>query len=76
MCCHTKVSLDFGDETCQIVTDFLRVMGVVAASCIMYFLFPKTIDSDRPVALLATQIRWWRRVRADIMGDLEPTESR
>ena len=47
--------MDLTDETCQTVADFLHS--------------PKTVDSDRPVALLTTQI--WRRewIRADIMED-------
>ena len=33
----------------------------------MVFSAPNTVDSDRPVAPLATQTRWWEWVRADAM---------
>ena len=36
-------------------------------SCFMYFLIPKTVDSDRPLALLSTQIHLCDWVRAEIM---------
>ena len=35
----------------------------------MCFLIPKTVDSDGPLALLSTQIRWREWVRAEIMED-------
>ena len=35
----------------------------------VFFVQPKTVASDRPLALLATQIRWWEWVRADIFDD-------
>ena len=34
-----------------------------------FFLLPKTVDSDRPIAPPAKQIRWWQLVKADIMED-------
>ena len=30
---------------------------------------PKTMDSDQTVTMLATQIRWWEGVGADLMED-------
>ena len=57
------------------VTFFLQIVEVLdrwpaTASCIMFFFVqPKTVASDRPLALLATQIRWWEWVRADIFDD-------
>ena len=30
-------------------------------------MLPKTVGSDRPIALLTTQFHWWDWVRADVM---------
>ena len=38
---------------------------------LVFSLFSYTKNSDRPIALLATQIRSWNWVRADIMEDWE-----
>ena len=55
-------------EACQQVTD---VVEPSAASCDIFFVLPKTVDSDTPIAQLATQIRWWDWVRAELMEDQE-----
>ena len=31
----------------------------------MFFLIPKNVTSERPVALMPTLIRWWEALRAD-----------
>ena len=54
-------------------SDFSHVVEVTGkwpttASCIIFFLLPETVDSDRPTALLATQIRWWDW-REEVMED-------
>ena len=30
----------------------------------MFFLIPKTVSSERPIALMPTLIRWWEALRA------------
>ena len=35
----------------------------------MFFLLPTTVDSDRSIAPVATQIRWWESVRTTLMED-------
>ena len=34
------------------------------ACTMMFFLIPKTVTSERPIALMPTLIRWWEALRA------------
>ena len=67
--------LALSDEPCLAVADFLHVVEatdrwLAAASCIMFFLLPNMVDSERLVALLASQIRRWKWTRAELMEDI------
>ena len=37
--------------------------------CISFSLLRTPLDSDRLIALLTAQIRWWEQIRADLMED-------
>ena len=68
-----RVLLGPSEEARQHIADFQHVVVVIgkwpaAASCIMFFFLPRTVDSDQPLEILATQIRWWEWVRAESMG--------
>ena len=50
------------------MTDYMRVLATPtrggwemdgASALYDFFLVPKGIDSDRPIALFATLVRWW-----------------
>ena len=65
---HPRALLYFSDETCQTVADFLRVvevigMGLAAASCIMLFLSPMTVDNcsstcKQAIEHVQLKVRW------------------
>ena len=60
-CLPPRVLLDLGDETCQRAANFWHVVEVigmwpVTTRCTTFFVLPKIVCSDRPIALLATQI--------------------
>ena len=65
---HPRVLLDLGDETCQLVSDYLHVvMGKWSnvASCVMSFFLPSCADGDKPIAL----IPWWARARSLLLSE-------
>ena len=40
----------------------------------MFFLIPKHVTSERPIALLPTLIRWWEWLRAPLVRDWKSTK--
>ena len=59
---HPGVLLNFGDESCEKVADFLHSMDVIGkwsatTSCIMFFLLPKAVDNDRLESVFLSCIR-------------------
>ena len=76
---HPWVLSDFSWETCQQVADFPACCGghwQVSSNNKLYhvfFLLPQTVGGHRPIAQWATQLRCGKRVRADIMANLEKT---
>ena len=64
-----KVPLDLTKETRGAVVDFLEKVEHCwrwppQACTTMFFLIPKNVMSDRPIALVPTLIRWWEAMRA------------
>ena len=41
----------------------------VQASTLVFFLIPKKLSSERPIASLPTLIQWWERWRASVVQD-------
>ena len=61
---HPKVLLDFTKETRGGIVEFLEKVGQSGkwpqqACTTMFFLIPKNVASERPIALVPTMIRWW-----------------
>ena len=61
---HPKVPLDLTKETKGEIVFFLRKVEQSGkrpqqASTTMFFLIPKNVTSERPIALMPTLIRWW-----------------
>ena len=65
---HPKVSLDVTKETRGEIVEFLEVeqsgKWPQQACTTMFFLTPKKVTSERPIALMSTLIRWWEALRA------------
>ena len=60
---HPKVLLDLTKETRGKVAEFLEKVeqsgnGPQQACTTMFFLIPKNVTSERPIALMPTFIRW------------------
>ena len=36
----------------------------------MFFLIPKNVSSERPIALMPTMIRWWEALRAPEVAEV------
>ena len=67
---HPKVPWDLSEETCgKIVVILAKVEQCghwsVQTSTLLHFLIPKTVTSERPIALLPTLIRWWEWCRVN-----------
>ena len=61
---HPKVPLDLTQETRGKVVEFLEKVEQSGkwpqqACTTMFFLIPKNVTSERPLALMPTLIRWW-----------------
>ena len=61
---HPKVPLDLTKETRGKVVEFLEKVEQSGkwpqqACATMFFLIPKNVTSERPLALMPTLIRWW-----------------
>ena len=70
---HPKVPLDFTKETRgEIVEDLEKVeqsgKWLQQACTTMFFLIPKNVTSERPIAVMPTLIRWWEVLRAPEMA--------
>ena len=66
---HPKVPLDLTRETRGEVVEFLEKVKQSGkwpqqACTTMFFLIPKNITSERPIAPMPTLIRWWKALRA------------
>ena len=66
--CHTKVPLDVTNETRGEIVEFLKKVEQrdkwpQQACTTMFFLTPKNVSSERPIALMPTLIRWWEALR-------------
>ena len=66
---HPKVLLDLTKETRGEMFEFLEKVEQSGkwpqqACTTMFFLIPKNVTSERPIALMPTLIRWWEALRA------------
>ena len=66
---HPKVPLDLTKETRGKIVEFLEKVEQSGkwpqqACTTMFFLIPKNVTSDRPIALMPTLIRWRKALRA------------
>ena len=66
---HPKVPLDETKETSGEIVEFLEKVEQSGkwpqkACTTMFFLIPKNVTSERPIALMPTLIRWWEALRA------------
>ena len=66
---HPKVPLDLTKETRGEIVEFQEEEEVSGKwrqeTCTtMFFLIPKNVTSERPIALMPTLIRWWEALRA------------
>ena len=66
---HPKVPLDLTKETRGKVVEFLEKVEQSGrwpqqACTTMFFLTPKNVTIERPIALMPTLIRWWEALRA------------
>ena len=66
---HPKVPLDSTRETRGEVMEFLENVEQCGrwpqqACTTIFFLIPKNVTSERPLALMLTMIRWWEALRA------------
>ena len=64
-----KVRLDLTSETRGEVVEFLEKAEQSGkwpqkACTTMFFLIPKNVSSEKPIALMPTMIRWWEALRA------------
>ena len=64
-----KVLLDVTQETRGDTVEFLEKVEQSGkwpqqACTTMFFLIPKNVTSERPIAVMPTLIRWWEVVRA------------
>ena len=70
---HPKVHLDLAKETRGEVVKFLEKVEQCGkwpqqASTTMFFLIPKNVTSERPIALMPTLIRWWEAMGGGEVG--------
>ena len=68
-CFHPKVRLDATQETRGVIVEFLENVEQSGkwpqhARTTTFFLIPKNVTSERPIALMPTLIRWWEALRA------------
>ena len=66
---HPEVPLDVTKETRREIVEFLEMMEQSGnwpqhVCTTMFFLIPKNVTSERPIALVPTLIRWWEAMRA------------
>ena len=66
---HPKVLLDLTKETRGEILEFLEKVEQSGnwpqqVCTTMFFLIPKSVTSERPIALVPTLIRWWEALRA------------
>ena len=66
---HPKVLLDLTKETTGEIVEFLENVEQSGkwpqqACTTMFFLIPKNVTSEQPIALMPTLIRWWEVLRA------------
>ena len=66
---HPEVPLDSTKETRGDIVEFPEKVEqsgkwLQQACTTMFFLIPKNITSERPIALMPTLIRWWEALRA------------
>ena len=67
---HPKTPLDPSAETCGNKAVFLAIVERwVQASTLLFFLIPKNVTSERPIALLSTVIRWWEWLTAPVIQE-------
>ena len=66
---HPKVPLDLTKETRGKVVEFLKKVEQCGrfpqqACTRMFFLTPKNVTTERPIALMPAMVRWWEALRA------------
>ena len=70
---HPKVPLDLTKETRGEIVEFLEEVEQSGtwpqqACTTMFFLVPKSVTTERPIALMLTLIRWWEALRAQAVA--------
>ena len=65
---HPKVPLDLTKETREKVVEFLKKVEQCGrwpqqACTRMFFLSPKNVTTERPIALMPAMVRWWEPLR-------------
>ena len=66
---HPKVPLDLTRETRGKIVEFLKKVEqcgrwLQQACTRMFFLNPKNVTTERPIALMPVMVRWWEAMRA------------
>ena len=66
---HPKVPLNLTEETRRGIVEFLEKVEQSGkwpqqACTTMFFLIPRNVTSERPIALMPKLIRWWEALRA------------
>ena len=65
---HPKVPLDVTKETRGRIVEFLRKVEQSGKwpqqACTTFFVIPKNVTSERPIALMPKLVRWWETMRA------------
>ena len=66
---HSQVPLDLTKETRGEIVEFLEKVEQSGkwpqqACTTMFFLIPKNVTSERPIALMSTLILWWEALGA------------
>ena len=74
---HPKVPLDLTEETRGEIVEFVEKVEQSGqwpqqACTTMFFLIPKNVTSERPIALKPTLTRWWEALRAPKVANWQP----
>ena len=77
---HHHVPLNFTRETKGEAVEFLEKVAQCGrwpqqACTTMFFLIPKNVPNERPIALVLTMIRWWEALRAPEVAEWPATIS-
>ena len=77
---HPRALFDLSDEAWESAAGFKHIVEVIGewpatTRCILFFVLPKTGDSDTQIVPLVTQLQRWDWVTTDIMRGWKKTKS-